>query len=78
MWSVVMPVDTIKSKIQVAPEGVSRADVLKEIRGDIAKNGIKTVYRGVGVVLARAFPANAACFLGYEKAKQGLNYLFWR
>jgi len=76
MWSVVMPVDTIKSKIQVAPEGISRADVLKEIRADIAKNGIKTVYRGVGVVLARAFPANAACFLGYEKAKQGLNMLF--
>lgn len=76
MWSVVMPVDTIKSKIQVAPEGVSTKDVLREIRADVAKNGIKTVYRGVGVVLARAFPANAACFLGYEKAKQGLNLMF--
>lgn len=76
MWAVVAPVDTIKSKIQVAPEGVSRSDVLKEVRADIAKNGIRTVYRGIGVVLARAFPANAACFLGYEKSKAALNSLF--
>jgi len=76
MWSLVMPVDTIKSRIQVAPEGMTRADVLKEVRADISKNGIKTVYRGVGVVLARAFPANAACFLGYEKSKQALNLVF--
>jgi len=76
MWSVVAPVDTIKSKIQVAPEGVSRSDVLKEIRADVAKNGVRSLYRGVGVVLARAFPANAACFLGYEKSKAALNSLF--
>jgi len=76
MWSLVMPVDTIKSRIQVAPEGVGRAEVLREVRADIAKNGIKTVYKGVGVVLARAFPANAACFLGYEKTKQALGLIF--
>lgn len=76
MWSIVMPVDTIKSRIQVAPEGVTRGQVLAEVKAEIGKNGIKTVYRGVGVVLARAFPANAACFLGYEKSKEALNALF--
>jgi solute carrier family 25 carnitine/acylcarnitine transporter 20/29 len=31
------------------------------------------MYRGFGAVMLRAFPANAACFLGYETAKKLLN-----
>lgn len=76
MWSVVYPLDVIKSKIQTAPEGVKRSEVLKSIRSEIKVNGISTVYRGLFVVLLRAFPANAACFLGYEKTKQFLNKLW--
>jgi solute carrier family 25 carnitine/acylcarnitine transporter 20/29 len=30
------------------------------------------MYRGFGAVMLRAFPANAACFLGYETAKKFL------
>lgn len=76
MWSVVAPLDTVKTRIQIAPEGVTRSAVLKEIRADIGKNGPKVLYRGVGVVLARAFPANAACFYGYEQSKKFFNMLW--
>ena len=34
------------------------------------------MFRGFGVVMLRAFPANAACFLAMEYAMKGLNYLW--
>jgi len=34
----------------------------------MAKEGIRGFYKGLVPVLVRAFPANAACFLGYETA----------
>lgn len=37
---------------------------------------VAIMYRGFGAVMLRAFPANAACFLGYETAKTWLDKLF--
>lgn len=70
MWSVVLPIDTVKSRIQTAPEGVSGSAVIKQVMGEVKSQGPKVVYRGLGPTLARAFPANAACFTGYETAKK--------
>jgi len=66
-WSAMMPLDTVKSRYQVAPAGQYSgvAAVAKDI---MAKEGIKGFYKGLAPVLVRAFPANAACFLGYEAA----------
>jgi len=76
MWSIVYPFDLIKSRIQTAPESMGRADVIKEVKSEISAKGVgKVCYRGIGVVLLRAFPANAACFLGYEKTKKALKNL---
>lgn len=33
------------------------------------------LFRGLTPVMIRAFPANAACFLGYEVTMKFLNYL---
>ena len=42
---------------------------------DIMKaEGVAGFYRGAVPVMARAFPANAACFYGYESAIQFLDY----
>lgn len=38
--------------------------------------GPLALYKGITPVLLRAFPANAACFLGFELCKDFLNYLF--
>ena len=65
MWSFAIPPDVIKSRIQSAPEGVYKGFfdcVLKTVRAD----GPAALFKGFGPAMARAFPANAATFLGVE------------
>lgn len=38
--------------------------------------GPLALYKGITPVLLRAFPANAACFVGFELCKQFLDFLF--
>lgn len=73
-WIVALPVDVAKSRFQTAPEGKYRSliDVYKEL---IKADGIRAFYKGFTPVILRAFPANAACFLGYEVAMQFLNLI---
>lgn len=52
------------------PGGASQ--ILKEI---IRKDGLLGTYAGIGPAMIRAFPANAACFTGYELAMRGLNFI---
>jgi solute carrier family 25 (mitochondrial carnitine/acylcarnitine transporter), member 20/29 len=42
-------------------------------RSLLAQEGVAGLYKGVGPALLRAFPANAACFLGMELSMQLLN-----
>lgn len=74
-WIVAVPPDTLKSRFQTAPPGKYNGlmDVLKEL---IAQEGVTGVYKGLGPAMLRAFPANAACFLGVETSKKLLNVLF--
>ena len=71
-WLVAIPADVLKSRFQIAPEGTYNGvrDVLKEL---LAKEGPMALYKGIGPVMVRAFPANAACFLGVEVAYKFLN-----
>jgi solute carrier family 25 carnitine/acylcarnitine transporter 20/29 len=65
-WAVAIPPDVLKSRLQTAPEGKYKngiRDVFKEL---IMQDGIRGMYKGFVPVMLRAFPANAACFLGYE------------
>ena len=50
------------------PRGIR--DVFVEL---MRKEGPSALFRGLTPVMLRAFPANAACFLGYEVALKGLN-----
>jgi len=75
-WVPAIPVDTLKSRYQTAPPGKypnGIRSVAAEIYAQDGMRSIFTFYRGVGPVFLRAFPANAACFLGYEQAKTFLN-----
>ncbi|CAG8596447.1 13125_t:CDS:10, partial [Acaulospora morrowiae] len=65
MWTIAIPPDVIKSRIQSAPAGTYRGFVdclQKTVRTD----GPKALFKGLGPALLRAYPANAAAFLGYE------------
>jgi solute carrier family 25 carnitine/acylcarnitine transporter 20/29 len=74
-WVVAIPPDVLKSRFQTAPSGKYSgvADVFREL---IRTEGIGSLYKGIVPVMLRAFPANAACFLGYELTIKFLNYLW--
>eukprot|EP01127_Copromyxa_protea_P005367 TRINITY_DN15306_c0_g1_i1.p1 TRINITY_DN15306_c0_g1~~TRINITY_DN15306_c0_g1_i1.p1 ORF type:complete len:316 (+),score=74.36 TRINITY_DN15306_c0_g1_i1:137-949(+) len=75
-WVPAIPVDTLKSRLQTAPAGKyphGIRSVAAEIYAQEGARAIFTFYRGVGPVFLRAFPANAACFLGYETTKKLLS-----
>lgn len=71
-WLVAIPPDVIKSRWQSAPEGKykSALDVLKTL---VKEEGVAALYKGLGPAMIRAYPANAACFLGVEVAKAVLD-----
>lgn len=73
-WLVGMPADVLKSRLQTAPEGTypnGMRDVFKQL---MKQEGPLALYKGVTPVMIRAFPANAACFLGFELAIKFLNW----
>eukprot|EP00042_Codosiga_hollandica_P020254 m.65072 g.65072 ORF g.65072 m.65072 type:complete len:338 (-) comp49765_c0_seq1:48-1061(-) len=64
-WCVNFPFDTVKSLIQSEPlyEHESFSSVWRSV---YARGGIPLFYRGLGVTICRAMPANAALFFVYE------------
>jgi len=64
-----IPFDVLKTNYQTAPIGkytgcfLGARPVYKTL---IAEGGIRALYKGTAPIFIRAFPANAACFSGYE------------
>eukprot|EP00164_Ancoracysta_twista_P000488 GFYU01000653.1.p1 GENE.GFYU01000653.1~~GFYU01000653.1.p1 ORF type:complete len:310 (+),score=108.34 GFYU01000653.1:30-932(+) len=73
-WLVSIPPDTLKSRFQTAPEGTysGLGAVFREL---VQKEGYGALYKGFAPIMLRAFPANAACFLGYEVCMKFLNVI---
>ncbi|GBG34310.1 Mitochondrial carnitine/acylcarnitine carrier protein [Hondaea fermentalgiana] len=72
-WIVAVPPDVLKSRFQTAPTGTYPGGIRQVATELIAKEGVASLYKGLAPALARAFPANAACFLGVETSKKVLN-----
>ncbi|KAJ1972922.1 hypothetical protein H4R35_004412 [Dimargaris xerosporica] len=65
-WAFTMPIDTLKSRLQTAAPGQYPRGI-RDVALHLARTeGLSVLYRGVGPAMLRAFPANAACFAGYE------------
>ncbi|KRZ87291.1 Protein dif-1 [Trichinella sp. T8] len=77
-WAVALPQDVLKSRLQIAPSGMYPNGMRDVARQLIREEGPLALYRGFTPVMLRAFPANAACFLGYEIAMKGLIKLGFR
>ena len=84
-WLVSLPLDTIKSRIQAqvvaaAPAAggstpaatvAARSPSMLSVGAALVRaEGVSSLYRGLAPALMRAFPANAACFLGMEASKK--------
>lgn len=63
MWTIAIPPDVVKSRIQSAPAGTYKGfmDCATKM---VAKEGPGSLFKGLSPALLRAFPANAAAFLG--------------
>jgi len=72
MWSIAIPPDTIKSRLQGAPQGTYKGfmDCASQL---IKEKGFTALFKGLGPAMARAVPANAATFLGYELALKAMS-----
>ncbi|TKR95109.1 hypothetical protein L596_009321 [Steinernema carpocapsae] len=64
-WSVCIPADVL-SRLQTAPEGKYPDGIRGVLREILREDGLKALFKGFTPVMLRAFPANAACFLGFE------------
>ena len=69
-WIVAIPADVVKSRLQASTNASHSAlSILKEL---MKNEGFTALFRGIGPVMLRAFPANAACFFGMETGKSFL------
>ncbi|EGR28765.1 mitochondrial carrier protein, putative [Ichthyophthirius multifiliis] len=69
-WSIIYPVDTVKSKIQTDSFiGGKYKGSLDCFQKTIKTQGIKQLFRGFGVTNLRAVPVNAGSFFVYESVK---------
>jgi len=75
MWSFAIPPDVIKSRLQSAPQGMY-SGFFDCARKTIVQDGVKALFKGFGPAMARAFPANAATFLGVEASLKAMDKLF--
>jgi solute carrier family 25 carnitine/acylcarnitine transporter 20/29 len=71
-WTVSIPPDVVKSRYQTAPEGLY-SSTLHCATSLLKEEGAGAFFKGIGPAMIRAFPANAAAFLGMETAKKMLS-----
>ncbi|KIJ68610.1 hypothetical protein HYDPIDRAFT_173291 [Hydnomerulius pinastri MD-312] len=75
MWSLAIPPDVLKSRLQSAPSG-TYSGLFDCFRKTVAQDGVTALWKGFGPAMARAFPANAATFLGVEASRKLMDGLF--
>ncbi|KAF7784630.1 hypothetical protein Agabi119p4_795 [Agaricus bisporus var. burnettii] len=75
MWAIAIPPDVLKSRLQSAPNG-TYSGFLDCARKTIAADGVGALWKGFGPAMARAFPANAATFLGVEASRKLMDRFF--
>lgn len=74
-WCFALPADVIKSRLQTAPTNLYPNGMRDVVRQIIHREGFTGFYRGSMAVFLRAFPANAACFFGYEVAMKFIDWI---
>ncbi|XP_065197821.1 mitochondrial carnitine/acylcarnitine carrier protein-like [Sycon ciliatum] len=74
-WAVAIAPDTLKSRLQTSPEGAFPRGVRDVFMTIMRTEGPLALFKGLGPIMLRAFPANAACFAGYEVAIRFLDYV---
>mmetsp|Transcript_15474 Transcript_15474/g.28809 ORF Transcript_15474/g.28809 Transcript_15474/m.28809 type:complete len:263 (+) Transcript_15474:453-1241(+) len=73
-WGVSIAPDVLKSRYQTAPEG-KYSGILDVYKTLVNTEGYGALFTGFRPAMIRAFPANAACFLGMEVGRKIFAFL---
>jgi len=77
-WLVAMPFDVPKTNVQSRYDTKVMGSYFPELIRVAKQRGIGGLYAGLGPTLIRAFPANAALFLGVESGKKLFDKAVWQ
>lgn len=69
-WTLVYPIDVVKSRVQVSNDNTSYRKVVTEI---LKSHGIRGFFRGFGATLFRSIPVNGASVVVYEYTTNALS-----
>ena len=75
-WTLAMPFDVPKTNVQARYDCKIVGSYYPELFRIARERGIAGLYGGLGPTLIRAFPANAALFLGVEMGKKLFDKIF--
>lgn len=76
-WACAMPVDVPKTNVQASYTSSVWGSFIPEFIRIAKERGVSGLYSGIGPTLVRAFPANAALFLGVELSKRAFDDYVW-
>ncbi|XP_031409542.1 solute carrier family 25 member 47 isoform X4 [Meleagris gallopavo] len=66
-WGLATPLDVLKSRMQVDESGQHRyKGLIHCARESVRKEGLKVLFKGLGLNCIRAFPVNMVVFVTYE------------
>lgn len=77
-WAAAMPFDVPKTNVQSRWDTKVVGSYFPELIRIGRERGVMGLYSGLGPTLARAFPANAALFLGVESGKKVFDDFVWK
>jgi Mitochondrial carrier protein len=77
-WTVAMPLDVPKTNVQASYTSKVVGSYIPEMVRIYQQRGILGFYSGLGPTLVRAFPANAALFLGVEMSRKTFDDYIWK
>lgn len=72
-WTFAMPFDVPKTNVQARYDTRVVGSYFPELFRIARTHGLPGLYNGLGPSLLRAFPANAALFLGVEMGKRAFD-----
>ncbi len=76
-WTMAMPFDVPKTNVQARYDTKVFGSYFPELIKIARERGISGLYSGLLPTVVRAFPANAALFLGVESTKKVFDKFLW-
>jgi len=70
LWTLVFPIDVVKTRIQVLTASGHRSGFISTLRMIVATEGFGALYSGLLPSVVRTYPANGALFVAYEYTKK--------